>query len=591
MPHSLSAITHPFLIDPFAREVVVAIGWTLVHFCWQGLVIALLAWAILTLTRSARIRYAIGCIAMLAMLAAPVATLAILFPERPSSLPLQTPPSLAAVQPVTLTIPSPTPLAPPVATPAWSETLASALPSLVTIWGIGVALLLLSRGIGLISIARLRSTATPITDDAWLARVRRLAASLGIGRTVALLSSARVDCPAVVGLLRPAILWPAAAMSGLTPAQVDALLAHELAHIRRHDFLVNLVQSFVETLLFYHPAVWWLSRRIRQEREHCCDDLAAQAIGDRGALADALVAMESHRQHAISSLAIGSNGGSLMTRVRRLLHTQPSLGQPSPRLTARSVLLLLGIASCGTFATVWSANAAPDAPPTTASSATTAPTAPTRPPAAVEDYRLHPNDVVQVVIMDLAGAGLETKILKRVTETGKVSLPYVGEVVIGNLTEANAERTIAEAYRAAAVMRNANVIVTTIERSDGRVIVLADAKAAAVPAAGTYKVLLPDAPETPKTLPIAAGAVVTLREAITASGFVGPEDVANPKVYVAVRHDDPNAADFRDVRTFVWADATGEIGSVLRLRPMDVVIVSDLDVQNRRAMSATQPAR
>ena len=92
--------------------------------------------------------------------------------------------------------------------------------------------------------------------------------------------SALVEVPTVIGSLRPVVLLPVSALAGMSPSQLDAILAHELAHIRRHDYLVNLLQTLVETLLFYHPAVWWLSRRIRIERENCCDDLGGGVCGD-----------------------------------------------------------------------------------------------------------------------------------------------------------------------------------------------------------------------------------------------------------------------------------------------------------------------
>ncbi len=111
-----------------------------------------------------------------------------------------------------------------------------------------------------------------------------------------------------MGVWRPAILVPLGFMSGLAPTQVEAILAHELAHIRRWDYLANLVQLLVETLLFYHPCVWWISAQIRQEREHCCDDIAANVLGDRVAYAEMLVMLEGRRT---PKLALAAGGGSL----------------------------------------------------------------------------------------------------------------------------------------------------------------------------------------------------------------------------------------------------------------------------------------
>src|SRR5207253_10299038 len=137
------------------------------------------------------------------------------------------------------------------------------------------------------------------------------------------LESAVVRVPAVVGWLRPVILLPASALTGLTPQQLDVLLAHELAHVRRYDYLVNLVLSVIEMLLFYHPAVWWVSRRVREEREHCCDDMAVPACGDAHFYATALLGMERLRS-PLPTLSMAAAGGSLVARVRRLMAPVPA---------------------------------------------------------------------------------------------------------------------------------------------------------------------------------------------------------------------------------------------------------------------------
>src|SRR6185295_14003751 len=121
------------------------------------------------------------------------------------------------------------------------------------------------------------------------------AGRLELRRHVAIVQSAAVAVPTLIGWLKPVVLLPASALSGLSPEQLQAILAHELAHVRRHDYLVNLLQSMVETLLFYHPAAWWVSARVRAEREHCCDDLAVDVCGDRDSYATALAELESRR--------------------------------------------------------------------------------------------------------------------------------------------------------------------------------------------------------------------------------------------------------------------------------------------------------
>src|SRR6185295_3081242 len=146
----------------------------------------------------------------------------------------------------------------------------------------------------------------------------RTAQRLGVRQAVAILQSTLVDVPAVVVVVRPLVLVPASALTGLSTRELEAVLAHELAHIRRHDYLVNLLQTTIETLFFYHPAVWWVSAQARQEREHCCDDLAVAACGDVLTYARALTALE-HLRGCEVQLAVAASGGSLLVRIQRLL--------------------------------------------------------------------------------------------------------------------------------------------------------------------------------------------------------------------------------------------------------------------------------
>src|SRR4029079_16056399 len=111
------------------------------------------------------------------------------------------------------------------------------------------------------------------------------------------LVSARARVPFVVGWIKPAVVIPGSALTGLSVQELDAILLHELAHIRRHDYAINLVQTLIETLFFYHPAIWWVSRQIRKEREHCCDDLAAESCsGGVAVYVRALTTLEEMRR-------------------------------------------------------------------------------------------------------------------------------------------------------------------------------------------------------------------------------------------------------------------------------------------------------
>lgn len=182
---------------------------------------------------------------------------------------------------------------------AWTaplgERIGDHLPWIVPFWMAGVLALYARVLGGWMAARRLRKAGARRAPQAWQERLSRLAARLRVSKPVALLESWLVEGPVVIGFLRPVILVPASALTGLAPEQLEALLVHELAHIRRYDYLVNLVQSLVEGLLFYHPAVWWVSGMVRAEREKCCDDAAVVLCGDAPGYAAALAALEQRR--------------------------------------------------------------------------------------------------------------------------------------------------------------------------------------------------------------------------------------------------------------------------------------------------------
>ncbi len=190
------------------------------------------------------------------------------------------------------------------------------LPILTALWFIGVLGLSVRMLGGWVMTRLLARRAVARVSPVIEAAAREIAMRLDLQRGVAILESAAVTVPTLIGWVRPVVLLPAAALSGLSPLQLQAILAHELAHVRRHDYLVNLLQSAVEILLFYHPAVWWISAEIRAERENCCDDLAIAVCGDRLVYVSALAELTSIERRAF---ALAATDGSLVTRVRRIL--------------------------------------------------------------------------------------------------------------------------------------------------------------------------------------------------------------------------------------------------------------------------------
>ena len=152
---------------------------------------------------------------------------------------------------------------------------------------------------------------------------------------VRLMETAFADVPGAIGWLSPIILFPAGALGGLTPGQVRLIIAHELAHIRRHDYVLNLVQTAIETAFFFHPGVWWLSKRIREEREHCCDDVVVAECADRHLYAEALADIERWRARRALDLSIAAGGGNLFARIARIIDEPSDRAHVSPLLVGR----------------------------------------------------------------------------------------------------------------------------------------------------------------------------------------------------------------------------------------------------------------
>jgi beta-lactamase regulating signal transducer with metallopeptidase domain len=329
------------------ERLVEAVGWALVHSVWQGALVALLyaLFAVAAARASAQTRYLAACAALALMLLLPIATASVNprpAPHAPTRVrATDNGPSAEEAEgrgragAREESAPSPhAPAAPGAAANArrgfwgWAESrIVSLFPWLVACWLMGVALLALRVCGGWLALRRLRRSAEPVAAEFEQA-FRLLAARLRATATVRLCQSALIEVPTVVGHLRPVVLVPLSALVGLTPRQLEAVLAHELAHVRRYDFLVNLLQTAAETLLFYHPAVWWVSRRMRSEREHAADDAAVAAVGDALFYARALATTEALRPSGtpVPGLALAANGGSLMRRINRLVGPHPAHG-------------------------------------------------------------------------------------------------------------------------------------------------------------------------------------------------------------------------------------------------------------------------
>jgi len=302
------------------------LGWTLLHFLWQGTAIVIAYAALrgfLARKLSAPGRYALACAALAAMAVAPPLTYLLIA-------------SGSGIR------------APAVATQAawWTGSeWQRLLPGVVSLWLLGVLFFSLRLFGAWRFTARLRSTAHPAPAE-WRQAMERIAQRVGASRPVRLLVSSMVDVPTVIGWLRPVILIPLESLAGLPAEHITALLAHELAHIRRNDYLASMLQSIAEAVLFYHPAVWWISEQIRAERELCCDDLAVAASGDALTYARALAELE-WRQPSRLKHGVAANGGSLVNRIRRLIEPAHASVNNLPGPGAAWAMTLLWLAGVG----------------------------------------------------------------------------------------------------------------------------------------------------------------------------------------------------------------------------------------------------
>ena len=342
-------------LNPHLQSLTLA----LLHFLWQGALLGLLAALAFRLAarRSPQVRYVLGLGFLALALLGPLLTWAWL--DRGLSAP-------AALGEPQFTFGA----APRLQGPALGARVAPALPWILGAWSLGATLLALRLAGGWWWLQRLKARMEPL-DAAWEARIRALARRMGLRRPFRMGRSRGITSPLVLGWIRPVLLIPAGLLMGMDPTAVEALLAHEVAHLKRHDVLFNWLQCAVEVLLFYHPAVWWISKRTRFERECCCDDAAVADCGDPLRYAESLDRLDDLQSlHLVPAQA--AHGANLMHRITRLLTPQT----PTPRLP---LALLLALVGAGTLAlSARGAKAQPQ--PSPAPQAQPAPSAPTPAP-------------------------------------------------------------------------------------------------------------------------------------------------------------------------------------------------------------------
>jgi len=311
-------------------KVIDAIGWALVHFVWQGIVLALVTGFVLFVLKraSAQTRYATNCIALVVATYLPISEIC----SRMNQVEATSTGSITAVFFDVVASQGST----------WASIqtwIQAQLNWFVLGWLLVVALLALKLIIGLFWLHQYRNAPYSSANREWQQRLDALASQFSPGMQVLLRVVDDIQSPLTIGFIKPVVLVPASLLTGMAPAHLDALLAHELAHIRRYDFLINLLQNLIEMFLFFHPAVWWISKNVRTERENIADDLAAQVIGEPRRLALALQELE-QIQFVQSQLALAAHGGNLMLRIKRLVRPEAQSINWKTAVTAVGVALI-----------------------------------------------------------------------------------------------------------------------------------------------------------------------------------------------------------------------------------------------------------
>ncbi|MBK9015880.1 MAG: M56 family metallopeptidase [Saprospiraceae bacterium] len=323
-----------FINQFLPTETLHAIGWTVIHSFWQAFAVALLLAAYLLAWQKtdARKRYIAGNMALVTMLLLAVGTFFYYLQKSGGYVPFISEEIMlgdamaedfSAVREASF----------------FDAYFSQHMPLIVTVWALGLVFFMLKMLGGLLYIQRLKTRMTAPLPKFWQEKIGLLSSELRIARPVRLLESALAQAPMVVGWLKPVILLPMGAVNNLAPQQVEAILAHELAHIARHDYLLNLLQSCVEILFYFNPAVWWISANVRTERENCCDDIAVRLCGNSLAYAKALVSLQ-EMQLIVPALAMpfSKNKNQLLHRIQRIL--QPSQNKSNVMEKLSATLLL-----------------------------------------------------------------------------------------------------------------------------------------------------------------------------------------------------------------------------------------------------------
>jgi len=329
---------------------------TLMHSLWQGVLLAAFAGLTVICTRkaSSALRYNLLVSALILFSVGALATFVVQYLKTGNALAAQPVDQPSYIVRMATTGPFTQPATTAAPQPAFTDRVTGWLNdhhnTIVLVWFLIICARSLQLGLGLYGTYRLKRVRVSAVKDLWPERMRQLAAALGIRQTIALLESGLAKAPMMIGHLKPVILIPVGLLAALSPAEVEAILIHELAHIKRRDYLVNLLQNLTEIIFFFNPAVLWISTLIRTERENCCDDLVLARDNNKATYIRALVSCDEY-QSSVAPYAMAFPGGrnTLLHRVRRLVSNR----NHSLNLFEKTVLTIC-LVGAGLFVTAFS---------------------------------------------------------------------------------------------------------------------------------------------------------------------------------------------------------------------------------------------
>lgn len=320
-----------------SEQLSYAISWTVLHSLWQASLIALVMSWYLNVCKNddAIIRYRITYASLLFVFLCAACTFCFYFISYGGS-------TDAVLRQIMVTRSSATVLVQEEvgAMSSMTNWISGNFSVIASMWLMGALLFSLKFGGSFLFANSLKKNTSSSLSDSIFTQLLHLKKEIGVNRYVQIAESAKVNTPVLIGYLKPVILFPVGLINQLSIEETNAILAHELAHIKRNDFIHNLFISVLETLFYYHPAVWWISANLRLERENCCDDLAVKTIGDKAIYAKTLVKIETLKNTKIPSLAIpmARNNNQLLHRISRIVNQPQTRSQIRERLIA--VLLL-----------------------------------------------------------------------------------------------------------------------------------------------------------------------------------------------------------------------------------------------------------